>query len=428
MIIKPTPEQVEWANCEIGVIIHLDLITFAAPYNMYEHYGDPLPPSVFNPTRLSTDQWVKSASELGAKYAVLVAKHGTGFSLWPTEAHEYSVKSSPYKDGKGDIVAEFIESCKKYDVRPGIYCSASSNQYFRVLNPGRVDDGDPEKQKKYNEIVIKQLTELWTKYGDLFEIWFDGGVIPVEEGGPDVKSLLHKLQPNAVVFQGPIGTRSLLRWVGNERGIAPEDCSALYESKHLDATGLIEYDNTSTNRPEVWCPAESDFPNRDSTRSYQGGWFWREGEEHTVFSADYLFERYLTSVGRNSNMLVGMAINDEGRFSDYDAEQFKLAGELIRGAFGAPVARGNVADMSVELPDGAKCAKYIVLGEDIAEGELVTGYTVHAFDKENREIFTHEGKVIGHKRILELPEGVKRAALEITSSRAEPKIKFIELY
>ena len=426
MIIKPTPEQIEWADSEIGVIIHLDLVTFRSPYNMYEHYGDPIPASEFNPSRLSTDQWISAAKSLGAKYAVLVAKHGTGFSLWPTDAHEYSVKNSPYKNGKGDIVAEFIESCKKYGLRPGLYCSASSNQYLRVLNPGKVDDGDPEKQKKYNEIVLKQLEELWTRYGEIFEIWFDGGVIPVEQGGPDVSSLLHKLQPNAVVFQGPIGTRSLLRWVGNERGIAPEDCSSLYESKYLDATGLIEYDMSGSENPEVWSPAESDFPNRYADRAYLGGWFWKEGEEHAIVPASELFERYLTSVGRNTNMLVGMVIDKNGEFPKKDSETFAEAGRMIRETFGKPIASAKAGDLSLRC-DG-KCARYVAIGEDIAFGERVTGYVLHAFDSCGKEIFTHTGKVISHKRILALPDGVSAVALEITSYRAEPKIKFIELY
>lgn len=428
MIIKPTPEQVKWADLEIGVIIHLDLVTFKQPYDIYKHYGDPLPASVFNPKRLSTDQWIESAKKLGAKYAVLVAKHGTGFSLWPTEAHEYSVKSSPYKNGEGDIVREFIDSCKKYGLRPGIYCSASTNQYMNVKTPGKVCDGDGEKQKKYNEVVLKQLTELWTNYGELFEIWFDGGVLPVEEGGPDVKSLLHKLQPSAVVFQGPIGTRSLLRWVGNERGVAPEDCSSLYEAKYLDATGLIEYDMSSSEKPEVWCPAESDFPNRYADRSYLGGWFWRAGEEHAIVPACELFNSYITSVGRNTNMLVGMVINDEGRFPDADAQVFADAGRMINEAFGTPLAASPAENLTVSLENTEKRAKYVAFGEDISDGERVTGYTVYGYDASGSEIFTHSGKVIAHKRILELPLGVIKVSLEITSSRAEPKIKFIDLY
>lgn len=420
--IRPTLEQIQWADCEIGVIIHLDLIIYQAPYDCRQHFGDPIPTSLFDPKNLDTDQWVRAAKSLGAKYAILVAKHGTGFSLWPTQAHDYSVKNSPYKNGQGDIVKDFIASCKKYDIRPGLYCSASFNQYFSVENPGKVIDGSPEKQKAYNEIVLKQLTELWTNYGELFEIWFDGGVIPVSEGGPDVAGLLKKLQPNAVVFQGPVGTKSLLRWVGNERGIAPEDCTSLYDNRVQSETGTVEKE-INLDKAEIWCPAESDFPNRYANKSYQGGWFWKAGEEHAVLPAEDLFQAYLTSVGRNTNMLVGMVINTDGEFPEPDATVFAKAGELIHNTFGTPIAIGDTSNVSTDA-----APHYVILKEDISQGERVTGYTVHAYDAVGKEIFTHSGKVIAHKRILEIPPETTKVSLQITDFRAAPKLLPIELY
>ena len=425
-LIHPTIEQVEWADCEIGVIIHLDLTTFRTIHRFSDHFGDPIPASEFDPKDLDTDQWLAAAKALGAKYAVLVAKHCTGFSLWPTQAHDYHVGNSPHKE---DIVAAFMESCKKYDVRPGIYCSVSFNQYFSVTNPGKVIDGDSVKQQAYNEMVLKQLTELWTNYGKLFEIWFDGGVLPVEEGGPDVVSLLHRLQPDAVVFQGPVGTKSLIRWVGNEDGVAPEDCSALCMSGKQMDDGTVNRDDISSVDGNIWSPAESDFSNRRAATSYQGGWFWREGEESEVFPAEHLYDRYLTSVGRNTNMLVGMVIDTNGRFPARDREEFAKAGDMIRRVFGQPLATVQCDPLSICLAEGeGRKAGYFSVGEDIARGERVTGYTVHGYDDHGYEIFTHRGKVIGHKRILEVPAEVIRVELEITAARAKPVIKFMELY
>lgn len=128
--VLPTPEQVAWSDAEIGVIIHLDINIFV-PETF--HYDDPktLPPaSIFCPSRLNTDQWIKAAHDAGAKYAVLVAKHGTGFALWPTAVNDYNVRSSPWKEGKGDIVASFIASCRKYGVKPGIYYNTNINSYY----------------------------------------------------------------------------------------------------------------------------------------------------------------------------------------------------------------------------------------------------------------------------------------------------------
>ena len=423
--IRPTLEQIEWADCEIGVIIHLDLVIYQPPYNVRQHFYNPIPSSVFNPKKLNTDQWISAAKSLGAKYAVLVAKHCTGFSLWPTEAHDYSIKNSPYKNGNGDIVKDFIASCEKYGLRPGIYCSASFNQYYGVENPGRVIDGDRKKQEEYNAIVLKQLTELWSNYGKLFEIWFDGGVMPVSEGGPDIASLLKELQPDAVTFQGPVGTKSLIRWVGNERGVAPEDCSSLYDNRSQHEGGTVEHDTVCENA-EIWCPAESDFPNRYARQSYLGGWFWREGEESSIVPADQLFANYLTSVGRNTNMLVGMVITPDGEFPESDATVFAEAGKKIRETFATPIATSSTG--TVTIPANTVSPKYIVLKEDISQGERVTGYTVRAYDACGEEIFIHSGKVIAHKRILSIPAETVKVILEITSCRAEPKLLPIEIY
>ena len=246
-LILPTLSQAEWAEREIGVIIHLDLPVFSndVRYNFREHYGDPLPAELFNPDDMDVESWIRAARDLGAKYAVLVAKHCTGFCLWPTRAHGYSVASSPWKDGQGDVVREFVDACRKYDVLPGLYYSVSCNQYMNVDNPGLVRDRDPEKQRAYNEMALEQLTELWTNYGELFEIWFDGGCLPPEEGGPDVAALLSRLQPNAVVFQGPRGLPSRLRWVGNERGVADENCSSIMNegAELLDGTRIDLLEN-----------------------------------------------------------------------------------------------------------------------------------------------------------------------------------------
>lgn len=430
-LVLPTPEQVEWSDCEIGVLIHLDMPTFRAPYNFREHFGDPIPASEFTPMQLDTDQWVLAAKSLGAKYAVLVSKHCSGFCLWPTDVHPYSVKGSPYKDGKGDIVGEFIASCRKYGIRPGLYYSVACNQYMNVDDPGTVRDGSSESQKKYNEIVMAQLNEIWTRYGDLFEIWFDGGVLPIEKGGPDVVPLLHRLQPNAVVFQGPVGTRSTIRWSGNEKGYAAENCSSLVMPHVQLDNGVTERDDNGDSDGTLWCPAECDTPNRDSKRSYGAGWLWREGEEDAVFPAEYLLDVYTKSVGRNGNMLVGMVIDTDGSFPKRDTEEFARFGEMKRAIFDAPIAVSN-GETEVSLPvdavsQGVK-VKYASVAEDIRFGERVTGFVFRTFDKDGNEIFKYEGTCIGHKRIFEVPEGTTRAEVEITASKAEPKIRYTALY
>lgn len=149
-LVLPTPAQVAWADAEIGVIIHFDLQTFEPTYEFRKRWGYTPDPSIFNPAELDTDQWLATAKAAGATYAVLVAKHCSGFSLWPTTAHGYSVASSPWRGGTGDIVADFIRSCAKFGIRPGIYASASCNAYLRVDNPGKVLTSDPAFLARYN--------------------------------------------------------------------------------------------------------------------------------------------------------------------------------------------------------------------------------------------------------------------------------------
>lgn len=432
-LVLPTPEQVEWADAEIGVIIHLDLPTFRKePYRFRDHWGDPIPAVEFAPSDLNTDQWLEAAHKMGAKYAVLVAKHCTGFSLWPTDVHGYSVKSSPWKDGKGDVVGDFFASCQKYGIRPGLYYSASCNQYKNVDNPGLVRSGDAKAQEEYNAMVMTQLTELWTRYGKIFEIWFDGGCLPVEKGGPDIAGLLHRLQPDAVVFQGPENTKSLLRWCGNERAEASENCSSIFNYGQQDATGTMERLDIGDPYGDTWCPAECDMPNRDAHRSYAGGWFWKAGEEDAIFPAEVLFDQYLKSVGRNGNLLVGMVIDTDGHFPQKDTEEFAKFGAEVRRIFSVPLAdvvtRPSEDVFELCIPQGEEAPGYVAIGEDIAQGERITGYRLEAFDKAGATVFTYDGQIISHKRILEIPADSVKLRLTVLSKKADVEVKFFRAY
>ena len=416
-IVLPTQEQKLWTDLEVGVLIDLDILTFEPEYNHRKQRGYTPPAEKFAPMRLDTDQWIRSAQAAGAKYAVLVAKHCSGFCLWPTDAYGYSVRQSPWKNGKGDIVGDFIASCEKYGLKPGLYYSPACNAYCNVDNPGTVLSGDPAEQKKYNAIVLQQLTELWTRYGKLFEIWFDGGCLPVEQGGPDIAALLHRLQPDAVVFQGPPGTKSLLRWVGNERGVAPEDCWATVDFKQESFDGSDERTYAGNPHGQTWSPAEADLPNRYKGKAFEGGWFWRAGEEHAIVPAEALFDVYLKSVGRNTNMLVGMVIDDRGLFPEADAAVFAEFGGMVRQAFGRPIAQTQRQGYQYRLALPSE-GKYLVLMEDISQGERVLEFMVNGI----------AGRCIGHKKIIGLPAGTREIVLEITQAKAEPVMRSVAVY
>lgn len=426
-IVKPNQLQQTWADAEIGVLIHFDMPTFKPDYN-WRNFGTHPDPKVFNPTDLNTDQWLEAASQLGAKYAILVAKHCSGFSLWPTEAHEYSIKNSPWKDGKGDIVRDFIASCQKYGIKPGIYASTTANGYLHVDNPGLVQEGAPVTQEEYNEIVRKQLTELWTNYGELFEIWFDGGVLSKEQGGADVLSLVQELQPQAIAFQGPYGHPNLVRWVGNEEGVAPYPCWATADSTtNADGTKVIQGLN---GNPEgaYWCPGESDFTLRWNN-SFQGGWFWHAGQDSMLFSVDELMHKYITSVGRNTNMLVGLVINDKGLVPEADVARITAWGNAIRSYFSTPLrsVSGKGTEYVVQLDEPASVDR-VIIQEDITQGEHVLEYKLQGFS-DGKWIELAQGSNIGHKHIdIFDPVELEKIKLEVVKSKAEPIIRNFSVF
>ena len=426
--VLPTKAQLDWANAEIGVLIHFDMQVFKPDYEWRRDIGKHPDASVFNPKQLDTDQWIKAAKAAGAKYAVLVAKHCSGFSLWPTKAHEYSVKNSPWKNGEGDLVKDFVASCKKYGLKPGIYASTTANGFLRVDNPGKVLSGDPDEQKRYNKIVETQLTELWTNYGPLFEIWFDGGVLPVEKGGFDILSLVKKYQPNAIAFQGPFGYENNIRWVGNEEGVAPYPCWSRADST-TSASGVIEIKGLNGNPNGLfWCPGEADFPLRLNS-TFQGGWFWHKDQDNKIRTLEELMDKYCKSVGRNTNMLLGIVIDDRGLVPDADVARLNEMGLKIEQSFSNLIAKtsGTGNELVLEL-NSSKLPSYIVIQEDIKMGERVLKYRILGLSGNTWQLLS-EGSSIGHKRIEKIKEGKFSAIkLIIDESNGNPQIKNLACY
>jgi len=428
VIAVPTKEQIEWSECELGAIIHFDIGVFEPDYNFREQWGYVPNPSIFNPTSLDTDQWVKCAAAAGIKYIVLVAKHCTGFCLWPTNEHDYSIKNTPYKNGKGDIVAEFIASCKKYNIKPGLYYSSSVNAYLNVDNPGTVRSGDIEEQKKYNTIVENQLTELWTNYGELFEIWFDGGCLPVEKGGPNILPLLKKYQPNAIVFQGPKDTKSLIRWVGNENGVAPLNCWSTVLTSGNSYTGIFEEsDLCGSPYGSIWSPAECDVPLRDH-KAFGGGWFWKKDEERYVHSPEYFLKLYYQSVGRNANLLIGLVIDNRGLVPELDAKTLKKIGQKIKAIYAEEIDSVAGQDVEYILNTRGEQVGTIIIMEDISRGHRILKFRVFGIHNgKSEEIFSAE--TVGYKRIINAKgRAYDKLKLVIEEYRGKPAVKSFAAY
>jgi Alpha-L-fucosidase len=423
--VVPSPAHVAWAEAEIGVIFHFDVVNYVPDYK-WQQWGSHPPASVFNPSKLDTDQWIRAAKAAGAKYAVLVAKHCSGFSLWPTKAHDYNISKSPWKDGKGDIVKDFIQSCQKYGIKPGIYASASANGYLHVNNPGKVQSGGPLTQQQYNEVVKTQLSELWSNYGKLFEIWFDGGVLPIKDGGPDIAPLLKKLQPDAVVFQGPSDAKNLIRWIGNEEGWAPYPNWSRSDFT-TSATGTIVIDGLNGDpNGAIWCPGEADFPMRTG---WQGGWFWKENEQK-LLSVDQLVDAYYTSVGRNSNMLLGIVVDTSGLVPKEDADRLAEFGKELSKATSHPIASiRNKAEKEFTLKlNTNQAVNQVIFAEMIQKGERIRKYRIDAWI-DNNWIEIASGESVGNKRIHKFKEiKTSKMRLNIIESTGTPQIKSFAVY
>lgn len=417
---KPTKEILAWQDAELGVLIHYLMEIYNPDFKEYKtaKVRTELAPERINPQHLDARQWVRAAYETGAKYAIIVANHCTGFSLWQTKVNDYGVASLKWKNGKGDLVRDFIDACREFGLKPGIYYSTGCNGYYDIDDSRKnVDYFSPEYQS-YVKDVEEQVKELWTEYGELFEIWFDGGIIPVEKGGPDLTLILKKYQPNAVCFQGPLDYPHCIRWVGNENGSVPENCWATVDGKNKDAFPEGKPDG------DYYCPAETDVPNR-SNDAFGGGWAWKEGEKDKVLSPERLLECYINAVGRNTNLLLGMAINADGVFED--EEQFRSFGKLLKETFANPLAEYSGKektgfDFVINLPE-KKPVKYVVIREDMTDGHNIRSFELLI----NGEI-VYKGNCIGHKRIIPVDASAGSIELRITCAVEAPVIRDIVVY
>ena len=429
-IAKPTKQQLDWHEMELGVLIHycLEMYRPELPGEWYKTslVRKALAPETIHPAKLDPEQWVRSAAELGAKYAVLVAKHGTGFALWDTKVNDFSIAHTDWHGGGGDVCRAFVDACVKYGLKPGFYYTTVCNGYYDINN-SVPQDTRGEAYRAYVKCVEAQVQELWNNYGPLVEIWFDGGVIPPEEGGPDLLPLLQKYQPDAICFQGPRAWPHNVRWVGNEDGLAPENCWATTNAGEARFDGTAPDEQAGVGDPDgkYYWPAETDMPNRTHA-AFGGGWSWQPNEEHLRYTPEQLLDCYIRSVGRNSNLLLGMAISRDGDFQD--EAQFRDFGNLIRETFSNPkrqIDRPVLTDDRCEIRfDTPQTVRYLVLREDIRDGQHIRGFRILADGKQ-----VYESACVGHKRIVPFDNlTAKTIAVEITNAAGRPVLRDVAVF
>lgn len=402
---RPTAEQAAWHDMDLEMFIHFG----PATWENVQHSNLTAPLSAINPEKLDTDQWADVAVKTGAKQIIFVAKHDGGFCWWQTDTTEYSVKNTPWRGGKGDVVKDLAESCRKRGVKLGIYLSPADRKHG-IVPGGKAQT--PAEQERYNKIYRQQLTELLSRYGEISEVWFDGSiVVPVDD-------ILKRYTPKAMILQGPRGF-STIRWVGNEEGEVryPMWNALPAEKANVGATG---YDSDPGG--EAWQPMECDARIRRD-------WFWSRENAPTLKTVNQLMNMYYRSVGYGAVLLLNQTPDTSGLIPESDVRRAAEFGAEINKRFGTSVAETAGKGESIELDLGHPAKiDHVITMEEIMQGERVREYAIEGLAAGQwRQLC--EGTAIGHKKIDRFaPVEVSKIRLRIHNAVGEPLIKNFAAY
>jgi alpha-L-fucosidase len=434
---KPTAPQLAWQKAEVGVLISYDLPVFqGTPYNQAQNRITPFTnANIFNPTQLNTDQWIQAAKAGGAKFAVLTVTHETGFALYQSDANPYCMKAIKFQNGKGDIVRDFVNSCRKYGVEPGIYVGIRWNSYLGV-HDFKIEGSSEfvkRRQAAYKNMCEQMVTELCTRYGKLFMIWFDGGADDPSKNGPNILPIVTKYQPNCLFYHN--AQKADFRWGGSESGTVPYPSWSTFPFvfSHAVKQETIFANNfallkTGDPAGKFWMPAMSDAP----LRGHKGGhdWFWNPNEDHHVNPLDKMMNMYYGSVGHNSTLILGITPDNRGLIPNADVAMLKAWGDSIKKVFKTPVAslKPQQKDYTINIPLQKSFSK-IVIQENIQESERVRSFVIEASINDQWKAIK-EGSCIGHKYIglLETPIKATAVRLIIKEATSAPMIKTFALY
>lgn len=404
-LAKPTPEQAVWQDGELEMFLCLDPCTWQD--REYDNHSTPL--DRINPEKLDTDQWARVARSMGAKLILFVAKHTGGFCWWQTETSAYGVKETPWRGGKGDVMKDLSESCRKAGLKLGVYLSPRDDK-FGARGGGKC--ATPKAQKVYNKVYRQQLTELLTRYGEISEVWYDGGLV-IEVG-----DLLKRHVPKAMILQGKYAT---IRWVGNEEGYTTYPAwNAVSEEARLRGSTVADGDPNG----ETWLPIEVDTVNVSPHF-----WFWNKKPVRQLRGLDELMDCYYRSVGYGAVLLLNQTPDTSGLIPDADAQRAAEFGAEIQRRFGQSLAEtlGKGETVELKLPKPMTIDHAITM-EDIREGERVREYVIEGMaDGAWKELC--RGAAIGHKKIDRFaPVEVLRVRLRCTQSAAEPLVRKLAVY
>lgn len=444
--IVPSERQIRHQQMEFYAFVHFTVNTFTN-----KEWGDGTEsPSVFNPKKLDCDQWVEAVKSAGMTGIILTAKHHDGFCLWPSAYTEHSVKNSPYKNGKGDIVRECAEACKRGGIKFGVYLSPWDRN-CPVYGSG----------KEYDDYYCNQLTELLTNYGDLFSVWFDGACGEGPNGKKQVYDweryygTVRKYQPDACIsVSGPD-----VRWCGNEAGNTRESEWSTVALKLKDGTVLTETDSNLGSRDILRIAKETAWKAAEVDTSIRPGWFYHRSENTKVRSLKTLTDIYYRSVGGNCTLLLNIPPDTDGLFSKNDVKVLKSLGNKLKKDFSVCLSENasfssdrddgintaenlktdsydkyfateegfNTCTITVKLPETRRI-HMAVIKENIKFSQRIEGFTVECRCGKNWKPL-YSGTTVGYKRIARFrPTLTDTVRITVTDSRVNPVISHIALY
>lgn len=445
--VTPTPRQFRWQQLELTAFFHFGVNTFTD-----REWGDGTEsPSIFNPTALDARQWVRTCKEAGIRQVILTAKHHDGFCLWPTATTGHSVKNSPWKAGKGDVVKEVADACREYGIGFGVYLSPWDRNA-----PVYGTDA-------YNDLFVNQLTELLTHYGQVDEVWFDGANGEGPNGKKQVYDfprwykLIRKLQPEAVIaIMGPD-----VRWVGTETGYGRETEWSVVPANNLDQDAVAAnsqkdllvkpagYVNKgdlggraaiAKARGLAWYPAETDV-------SIRPGWFYHATEDDKVKTPEKLTDIYFHSVGKNGVLLLNIPPDRRGLLADADIRSLQGWKTMRDGIFKDNILKKASAysrltdgkydtywmgsDTTATLEFDLKSPQtfdVLSLQENIRVGQRIEEFVLEVQEgTEWKEVA--KGTTVGYKRLLRFPAvTARKIRLRILSSRLQPTLAEVGVF
>lgn len=428
--VIPSDSQVKWHEAEIGAIFHYDLhVSDGERYVQADNRVTPVEDyNIFNPTELDTDQWVLAAKAAGCRFALLTATHETGFGLWQSDVNPYSMKALKWKEGRGDIVGDFVKSCRKYGIEPGLYIGIRWNSHLGICNFNPCGEGLFYEKRKawYKHYCERMVEELCTGYGPLFMVWFDGGADDPKGDGPDVEPIFGKYQPDCLFYHN--SERADLRWGGSESGIVGNPCWSTFptpysHTRHNESeTDHLAILKNGDPDGSFWVPAMADVP----LRSYNGRheWFWEPGDEDSILPLDSLMEIYRGSVGRNATLIIGLTPDPSGLIPEPDRARLAEFGVMVDRLYAHPDASvsGNGSRFVIKL-DRSRPVDRCIISEDISRGERIRKYRIEAMTSKGWKTIC-EGQSVGHKRIESFPAtSTSRLRLVIDKYDGMPELK-----